>query len=48
MNKDTKNLINHSTSTLLNIAQMAQYRVRYVLNKDAADKEKIINTPSCL
>ncbi len=41
MNKDTTNLINHSTSTFLNIAQMAQYRVRYVLNKDAVDKEKM-------
>lgn len=30
MNKDTINLIKDSASTALNIAQMTQYRVKYV------------------
>ena len=41
MNKDTINLINHSASTFLNIAQMTQYRMRYLQNRDAEDKEKM-------
>ena len=41
MDKDTINLINHSASTFLNIAQMTQYRMRYVQNRDAEDKEKM-------
>ena len=28
MNKDAINLINHSTSTFLNIVQMTQYRMK--------------------
>ena len=41
MNRDTINLINHSASTFLNIAQMTQYRMRYLQDRDAADKEKM-------
>ena len=33
MNKDTINLINHSASTFLNIAQMTQHRTKYLQNK---------------
>lgn len=42
MNKDTINLINHSVSTFLNIAQMTQYRMKYLQNReDAEAKEKM-------
>ena len=41
MNKDTIDLINHSASTFLDIAQMTQYRMKYVQDKDAEDKEKM-------
>lgn len=41
MNKDTINLIKDGTSTFLNIAQMTQYRMRYVQERDAEDKEKM-------
>lgn len=41
MNKDAINLINHSASTFLNIAQMTQYRMKYVQDKDAEAKEKM-------
>ena len=41
MNKDTINLINHSASTFLNIAQMAQYQMKYVQDRDAEAKEKM-------
>ena len=41
MNKDTINLIKDSASTFLNIAQMTQYRMRYVQEKDAEDKGKM-------
>jgi len=41
MNKDTIDLINHSASTFLNIAQMTQYRMKYLQNRDAEDKEKM-------
>lgn len=41
MNKDTINLIKDSTSTALNIAQMTQYRVRYVQDRDAEAKKKM-------
>lgn len=42
MNKDTINLINHSASTFLNIAQMTQYRMKYLQDRDAEAKEKMI------
>lgn len=38
MNKDTINLINHSASTFQNIAQMAQYRTKYLQNRVAEDE----------
>ena len=38
MNKDTIDLINHSASTFLNIAQMAQYRMKCVQKGDVKDK----------
>ena len=41
MNKDTINLINHSISTFSNIAQMTQYRMKYVQDNDAEAKEKM-------
>ena len=41
MNKDAINLINHSASTFLNIAQMTKYRMKYVQDKDAEAKEKM-------
>lgn len=41
MNKDTIDLINHSASTFLDIAQMTQYRMKYVQDKDAEAKEKM-------
>ena len=41
MNKDTINLINHSASTFLNIAQMTQYRMKYLQDRYAEDKEKM-------
>ena len=41
MNKDAINLINHSASTFLNIAQMTQYRMKYVQDRDAESKEKM-------
>lgn len=42
MNKDIINLISHSASTFLDIAQMTQYRMKYLQNRDAKDKEKMI------
>ena len=41
MNKDTITLIKDSSSTFLNIAQMAQYRMKYLQERDAEDKEKM-------
>ena len=41
INKDTINLIKDSTSTALNIAQMTQYRVKYLQDRDAEAKEKM-------
>lgn len=41
MNKDTITLIKDSASTFLNIAQMTQYRVKYLQNRDAEAKEKM-------
>ena len=41
MNRDTINLINHSASTALNIAQMARYRMKYVQDRDKESKEKM-------
>ena len=41
MNKDTINLIKDSASTFHNIAQMTQYRVKYLQDRDAEAKEKM-------
>lgn len=41
MNKDTINLIKDSASTFLNIAEMTQYRMRYLQDRGAEDKEKM-------
>ena len=41
MNKDTINLIKDSTSTFLNIAQMTQYRIKYVQDGDAEAKKEM-------
>ena len=41
MNKDVINLIKDSASTFLNIAQMTQYRVKYLQERDAEAKEKM-------
>lgn len=41
MNKDTINLINHSASTFLNIAQMTQCRMKYLQDRDPDAKEKM-------
>lgn len=41
MNKDTINLINHGASTFLNIAQMTQYRLKYLSEGDNEAKEKM-------
>ena len=41
MNNDTINRIKDSASTLLDIAQMTQYRVKYLQERDAEAKEKM-------
>ena len=41
MRIDTINLTNHSASTFLNIAQMTQYRMKYLQDRNAEDKEKM-------
>lgn len=41
MNKDVSNLIKDSASTFLNIAQMAQSSMKYVMDGDPEDKKKM-------
>lgn len=41
MNKDAINLIKDTGSTFLNIAQMTQYRVKYLQNPNPEAKEKM-------
>ena len=41
MDRDIINLMKDSISTFLNIAQMTQYRMKYVQDKDAEAKEKM-------
>ena len=41
MNRETIKLIKDSASTFLNIAQMTQYRMKYLQDRDAEDKEKM-------
>ena len=42
MNKDVINLVKDSASTFLNIAQMTQYRMKYVEERNAEDRKKMI------
>lgn len=42
MDKDVKDLIKDSADTMLDIAQMGQYRMRYAEKRNARDKEKMI------
>lgn len=42
MDKDVTNLIKDSADMMLNIAQMTQYRMRYLQDRNAEDKEKMI------
>lgn len=42
MNKDVINLVKDRASTFLNIAQMTQYRMKYVQERNAEDREKMI------
>ena len=46
MTNDTINLIKDSVSTFLNIAQMTQYRMRYLQDRDAEERRRCINMPS--
>lgn len=41
MDTDTIKLIKDSTSTFLDIAQMTQYRIKYVQDGDAEDRYKM-------
>lgn len=41
MNEDVINLVKDSASTFLNIAQMTQYRMKYVQERNAEAKEKM-------
>ena len=41
MNKDIINLVKDSASTFLNIAEMTQYRMKYVQDRDAENREKM-------
>lgn len=41
MNKDIINLIKNEVDTMLNIAQMTQYRMKYVQKRDQEAKEKM-------
>ena len=42
MNQSTKDIINHTASTILNLAQMVQSGERYAQHGDVKDKEKMI------
>ena len=42
MDKDVKDLIKDSADTMLDIAQMTQYRMKYLQDRNAEDKEKMI------
>lgn len=41
MNKDVINLIKDSASTFMNIAEMTQYRMNYLQDRDNQAKEKM-------
>lgn len=42
MDKDVTNLIKDSADTMLNITQMTQSRMKYLQDRNAEDKEKMI------
>lgn len=42
MNKDVKDLIKDSADTMLDITQMTQSRMRYLQDRNAEDKEKMV------
>lgn len=42
MNKDTINLVKDGASTVLDIAQMTHYRMKYLQDRDAESKKKMI------
>ena len=42
MDKDVKDLIKDSADTMLDIAQMTQSRMKYLQDRNAEDKEKMI------
>lgn len=42
MDKDVKELIKEGADTMVNIAQMGRYRMRYAEERDARDKEKLV------
>ena len=42
MDKDVKDLIKDSADTMLDIAQMTQYRMKYLQDRNAEDKAKMI------
>lgn len=42
MDKDVKDLIKDSADTMLDITQMTQYRMRYLQDRNAEDKQKMI------
>ena len=42
MNQSTKDIINHTASTILNLAQMVQSGERYAQHGDVKDKQKMI------
>lgn len=42
MDKDVKDLIKDSADTMLDIEQMMQYRMMYLQDRNAEDKQKMI------
>ena len=42
MDKDVKDLIKDSADTMLDIEQMTQYRMMYLQDRNAEDKQKMI------
>lgn len=42
MDKDVKDLIKDSADTMLNITQMTQSRMKYLQDRNAEDKQKMI------
>lgn len=46
MDKDVKDLIKDSADTMLDIAQMTQYRMKYLQDRNAEDKEKVMKSLS--